>query len=193
VIMELSFKNPLVRFVGVLGLLLLAGFGLRELYHYVPSVNYAVAHSPLIDGFYRMLLRPVTVMLNLTGIPNSLGYNTAMVQYYIFLPVTNYSLYLWLPCLGLSLMYIYASLVIAFPGTWKRRILFILCGWVAIQVLNILRLYSTALVLAHDTSGKAYLAKNSWMIIYYDDIFNYVVIFLIFLMFVRFTRTLTKS
>jgi|WetSurMetagenome_2_1015567.scaffolds.fasta_scaffold360479_2 exosortase/archaeosortase family protein len=191
--MKISLKNPLFRFLGVMGLFMLAGFVLRELYHYVPAVHNAVVHSAFIDGFYRLLLHPVTVMLNLTGIPNSLRYNTGVVQYFIYLPVTNYSLYLWLPCLGLSLMYIYAALVISFPGTWKRRILYILFGWVAIQVLNVIRLYSTALVLAHDTSGKAYLAKNSWVIIYYDDIFNYVVIFLIFLMFVRFTRQLSKS
>ncbi len=182
--MEKFFKTTLFRFLGILLLLLLIGFGLRAMYHYIPTVHTAVIHSSVIDLWYRLLMGPVSYLLGLTGIPHEIRYSIQAVQYFIFLPATNYSLYLWLPCLGITLMYIYGALVISFPGSWQRKTLFAGCGWIGIQVLNILRLYGVAMLLANDTSGKAYVTKNNWFVLNHEDLFNYIVIFLIFLIFV---------
>ena len=185
--------SPLPRFITVLAVLILAGIGLRSIYHNVPAVASYIQHSGVIDAFYRIIVFPASYLLTLSGVPHEVSYIARQAQYYIDVTETNYWLFLWIPCLGISLMYGYASLVIAFPGTWKRKLLFVVGGWIGIVLLNILRFYGVAMLLARDTSGNAYLAKNSWIVINHEDVFNYFVIFLIFLMFVAFARKLGKQ
>ncbi len=181
------------RFLLILALFLAVGFGLRAVYHAVPDIAWFVQHSWAIDQFYRIIIFPASYLLSLSGIPHEVAYTAAQAQYFIKITETNYWLFLWIPCLGISLMYAYAALVIAFPGTWKRKLAFVLGGWVAIQLLNILRFYGVAVLLAHDTSGKSYLTKNSWFVLNHEDMFNYFVVFLIFLMFVVFARKLGRE
>jgi exosortase/archaeosortase family protein len=189
---KINLKNPLVRFIVILAVLVLAGALLRLVYHFSPAVNYYVQHSLIIDTIYRVLIGSTSLLLTLSGVPHNIGYDKAAVQYFIHITETNYLLYLWIPCLGLTLMYVYASLIVAFPGTWLRKLAFILGGWLTIQVLNILRLFGISLLLANDHSGNDYLARSNWIVINHEDVFNYFVIFLIFMMFVVFARKLGK-
>jgi exosortase/archaeosortase family protein len=186
-------KSPLVRFIGILALFLVIGAGLRAIYHYVPSVAYFVQHSWAIDTFYRIIIFPASYLLSLSGVPHEVAYTAAQAQYFLKITETNYWLFLWIPCLGISLMYVYAALVVAFPGSWRRKLVFVIGGWISIQILNILRFYGVAMLLANDTSGNNYLAKNSWVVVNHEDVFNYFVIFLIFMMFVGFARRLGKA
>jgi exosortase/archaeosortase family protein len=188
---KIDLKNPLIRFIVILAMLVLAGVLLRLVYHFSPAVNYYVQHSVIIDTIYRVLIGSTSILLTLTGIPHHIGYDKTAVQYFIHITETNYLLYLWIPCLGLSLMYAYASLIIAFPGKWFRKLAFILGGWLVIQVLNILRLFGISLLLANDHSGNN-IAKSNWIVLNHEDIFNYFVVFLIFMMFVVFARKLGR-
>jgi exosortase/archaeosortase family protein len=191
--MKKLLSTPLSRFIVILGIFLAIGFGFREIYHYFPPVAHFVQHSWAIDHLYRIVIFPASYLLTLSGVPHEVAYTAQQAQYFIKITETNYWLFLWIPCLGISLMYAYGALVISFPGTWKRKLVFVLGGWVAIQLLNILRFYGVAIVLAHDTSGKTYMAKNSWIVLRHEDLFNYFVVFLIFLMFVGFARKLGRA
>ena len=190
---KIDHKNPLTRFIVVLGLLVLAGALLRLIYSVNPAVTLYVQHSLFIDTIYRVLIGSTSTLLTLTGIPHSIGYDKAAFQYFIEITETNYLLYLWIPCLGLTLMYAYASLIIAFPARWPRKLAFILGGWFFIQVLNILRLYGISMLLANDHSGNNYIARSNWIVLNHEDVFNYFVIFLIFMMFVMFARKLGRK
>src|SRR5512138_917175 len=164
-------KDPLYRFILILGLILSAGLAIRWIYHAFPGVNSFVQHSIFIDTFYRLLMGPTGFLLSLSKVPHSIGYNLQMIQYFIRFPETNYLLYLWIPCLGITLMYGYAALIVAFPGRWLRKLSYIIAGWIIIQLLNITRLFSLSLLLANDHSGKSYLAKNTWFVLNHEDIF----------------------
>ena len=191
--MKSIFRSPLFRFIAILLILLAVGAGLRGVYHSFPAVAAFVQRSWMIDTFYRIIVEPASFLLTLSGVPHEVSYSIPGAQYFIRITDTGYWLFLWIPCLGISLMYVYSALVIAFPGSWKRKAAFVIFGCLGIQVLNILRFYGVAMLLAHDHSGNAYLAKNSWMVVNHEDVFNYLVIFLIFLMFVFFARKLHRS
>lgn len=191
--MKSVFRSPLFRFIVILLVFLMAGAGLRGVYHSFPGVAAFVQHSWVIDTFYRVIVEPAGFLLTLSGVPHEVAYSLPGAQYFIKITETGYWLFLWIPCLGISLMYVYSSLVIAFPGSWKRKAAYVVFGCIAIQVLNILRFYGVAMLLAHDHSGRAYLAKTSWLVVNHEDVFNYFVIFLIFLMFVFFARKLHRS
>lgn len=63
-------------------------------------------------------------------------------------------------CNGLEAVMIYAVAVIAFPSTWKKRLIGIITGFVIIQAVNILRIAALAY------SG-----------IYYRELFEYIHIY----------------
>jgi exosortase/archaeosortase family protein len=174
-----------------MAIFLFIGFILRYFYHTFSTVNELVVHSKFIDTFYRILIGSTAFLLRITGVPNVIGYSFATIQYSIFLPQTNYVLYLYIPCLGISLMYIYASLIISYPESIKRKVIFVIGGIVIIQVLNVLRLYGLCLLLAQTTTGDNYLIKlTPRIVISHEDIFNWVVILIIFFIFVLYTRNL---
>ena len=186
--MFLSLKNPLIRFLLILFILI--GFGgiLRLLYHYLPGGAGFVSHSWFIDTFYRLLIGPVHFLLALTGIAHAIGYYQPAAQYFIHLKDVNINIFLWIPCLGISLMYVYTSLVIAFPGTGKRKLAYIIFGNLIIQVLNILRLYGLSLLIHHTSATQTKFVRLPWLAINHETIFNSGVILLIFLMFVFYAR-----
>lgn len=182
-LMPHSTKKPFFRFLLILFILIGCGGFLRMLYHYIPGCVSFVSHSWFIDTFYRLLFGPVHFLLTLTGIANSIGYSQQGVQYFIHLQGANVNLFLWIPCLGISLMYIYTSLIIAFPNPLKKKLVFIIFGNLIIQVLNVIRLYGLLLLIDYTHVTQTQFSKLPWLAINHETIFNYGVIFLIFLLF----------
>lgn len=189
----MSLKNPLVKFLFNLSLLVGGGLVIRFLYHSIPGGISYVAHSRVIDTFYRILIGPVDFLLTLTGVHHSIGYLWIPAQYCIYLPGANVTLALWLPCLGISLMYVYTSLILAYPNPWKKKLVYIVSGILVIQVLNILRLWGLLFLIAHTHTTQTRYENLPWLAVNHETIFNYGVIFLIFLMFVFFARRSTKG
>ena len=183
-----SLKNPLIRFLFILFILIGFGVILRLLYHYLPGAAGFVSHSGFIDTFYRLLIGPVHFLLTLTGVASTIGYYQPAAQYYIHLQNANVFLFLWIPCLGISMMYVYTSLILAFPGSGKRKLVFIILGNLIIQVLNILRLYGLLLLIAHTHATQTHFVKLPWPAVNHETLFNSGVILLIFLMFVFYAR-----
>jgi exosortase/archaeosortase family protein len=183
-----SPKKPLFRFLLVLFILIGSGFILRLFYHYIPGGVSFISHSWFIDTFYRLLIGPVHFLLTLTGIVHTIGYTNQVAQYYIYLRDANVYLLLWIPCLGISLMFVYTSLIIAFPNPWKKKLVFLICGNLAIQLLNIFRLYGLSLLIAHTHAIQTKSVRLPWLAVNHETIFNFGVIFLIFLIFVLFAR-----
>jgi exosortase/archaeosortase family protein len=181
-------KKPIFRFLLVLGLLIVLGGLIRYLYHTIPGGVSFVSHSWIIDTFYRLLIGPVDFLLLLTGIPHKILYSRDVAQYIIHLEQPNVSLMLWIPCLGISIMYIYTALIIAYPNTLKNKLVYILFGNLAIQLLNILRLYGLSLLIAHTNTTQTQSVRLPWLVVNHETIFNYGVIFLVFLMFVVYAR-----
>lgn len=191
--LKLTFRHPLIRFILII--LILTGFGvfLRFLYHYIPGGVYYVSHSRVIDTFYRMLMGPVHFLLTITGVVHTINYSQQAAQYYIHLPAANTNLFLWIPCLGISLMYVYTALIIAFQGPLKRKLLFIIFGNLIIQVLNILRLYGLSLLIVQTGTTYTSFTKFPWLVVHHETIFNTLVIFLIFGMFVMFVEKVVTA
>jgi exosortase/archaeosortase family protein len=176
-----------------LAIFLLLGFAIRAVYHYSPEIHDSWARSGVIDLLYRMLMFPVSWLLSLSGIPHELSYSAPAGQYFIRLAETGNSLFLWIPCLGISLIYIYTALILSLPGTWKHKLLFSISGAIIIELLNISRLYVLAVLLS-DYSARAatHSEITPWLIVSHETIFNYSIIALIFGFFVFATRGILK-
>lgn len=74
-------------------------------------------------------------------------------------------------CNGIALFALFAGFIIAYPGNWKKKILFIVAGILLIEILNILRVVLLAIL---DTYSRAWTEFNhtyTFTIIIYACIF----------------------
>lgn len=187
-------NHPLKTFLLRLVLFIAAGAGLKMIYSGIPSVKIFVVNSWFIDTFYRMLMGPVSFLLSVTGVPHNIGYSEQAVQYFVRLHETGNMLFLWIPCLGLSLIYIFMALVLSFPGPLKMKVYYCLAGIFVIETLNILRLYILSVLLAdYEAASPTHSKITSWLTVSHETVFNYTIIGLIFLFFVFVTNRLIKS
>ena len=71
------------------------------------------------------------------------------------------------PCNGISLMYLFAAFVIAYPGPWLRKAWFIPLGLLFIQALNISRIMALAFVFIFYRSTFDFNHKYAFLIAVY--------------------------
>ena len=86
-----------------------------------------------INGLYTQAVVSLTAMvLEIMGIPCT--YQGSIIK------VSGISLDVRFGCNGLEAVMIYAVAIIAFPATWKKRLIGIVGGFLVIQVINIIRI-----------------------------------------------------
>lgn len=85
------------------------------------------------------------------------------------LVVGKSSIHLVYTCLGLGVMSFFAAFVLAYPQAWKSKLIFLVTGLLAIQVLNVIRFVLLAL----------YWNRQSQRIIDHHTIFNIIIYIII--------------
>jgi|MudIll2142460700_1097286.scaffolds.fasta_scaffold119999_2 exosortase H (IPTLxxWG-CTERM-specific) len=88
------------------------------------------------DAYTKAVVFLTSKVLGLTGIPCT---HTGSI-----INVPGIALDVRFGCNGLEAVMIYSVAVVAFPGTWKKKALGILAGFLLLQVINILRIAALA-------------------------------------------------
>jgi len=74
-------------------------------------------------------------------------------------------------CNGIALFALFTGLIIAYPGNWKRKILFIITGILMIQLLNVLRVVCLAILDTHSRTWTEFNHTYTFTVIIYGCIF----------------------
>lgn len=101
---------------------------------------------------------------------NSLGYTTFMYADAVGVDGTH-GVLIGTPCNGLSLFALFSGFIIAFPGRFVQKLIFIPIGILIIHVLNILRVVGLALVVVYQPDSLSFNHKYTFTIIIYTCIF----------------------
>jgi exosortase H (IPTLxxWG-CTERM-specific) len=134
--------------------------------------RFAVTYLALMGSFFLMIgLKPVENVISLNGLyTRGVVILTSKILEVLSIPSTYQGSVIKLPstaldvrfgCNGLEAVMIYSVAVIAFPASWKDKLMGILGGFLVIQVINILRI-----------SSLAYSA------IHFKDLFEYIHIYI---------------
>ena len=91
-----------------------------------------------IDWLRYALLHISSTLLNLLGFTSIVGNNQLLVAGHGIIELIY-------TCLGLGVMSFFSAFVIAYPKKIKPKLVFLVCGLVSIQILNIIRLMLLAL------------------------------------------------
>jgi exosortase H (IPTLxxWG-CTERM-specific) len=134
--------------------------------------RFAVTYLALMGSFFLLIgLKPVQNVIDLNGLyTKGVVILTSKILEVLTIPSTYQGSVIRLPsialdvrfgCNGLEAVMIYSVAVIAFPASWKDKLMGILGGFLVIQVINILRI-----------SSLAYSA------IHFKDLFEYIHIYI---------------
>lgn len=129
---------------------------------------YIADHFDYIQGLKTALIVPAVWIIKAFGFYAIHNEMDVMVVSGPYLRV-NYS------CLGLGVMSFLAAFVLAFPATWKSTFKMLVIGFIAIYVLNVLRIAGLGVLLGFFKSQ-----RNNFT--YHHEIFNIIVYICIFAM-----------
>jgi exosortase H (IPTLxxWG-CTERM-specific) len=122
--------------------------------------RFAVTYLALMGSFFLLIgLKPVQNVIDLNGLyTKGVVILTSKILEVLTIPSTYQGSVIKLPsialdvrfgCNGLEAVMIYSVAVIAFPASWKDKLMGILGGFLVIQVINILRISSLAYSAIH--------------------------------------------
>ena len=129
---------------------------------------YIADHLDYIQGLKTALIVPAIWIIKAFGFYAIYNKMDIMVVSGPYLRV-NYS------CLGLGVMSFLAAFVLAFPASWKSTFKMLVIGFIAIYVLNVLRIAGLGVLLGFFKSQ-----RNNFT--YHHEIFNIIVYICIFAM-----------
>jgi exosortase H (IPTLxxWG-CTERM-specific) len=160
--------------------------------------RFAVTYLALMGSFFLLIgLKPVQNVIDLNGLyTKGVVILTSKILEVLTIPSTYQGSVIKLPsialdvrfgCNGLEAVMIYSVAVIAFPASWKDKLMGILGGFLVIQVINILRI-----------SSLAYSA------IHFKDLFEYIHIYIaqgmmiavslgVFFIYLKYAKTSQKA
>jgi len=148
-------KNPLARFLITGGLLFLAWQFLYDL---------VLIPDERLDQFViKFTLIPSQWMLDI------LGYDTYLNE--DNLGIEDNGIRMGRECNGVPLFALFSIFIIAFPGSWKRKFLFIPIGIICVHILNINRVISLTLIFHHNPAYLDFNHNYTFTIIIYGFIF----------------------
>lgn len=75
------------------------------------------------------------------------------------------------PCNAFSLFILYGGFLLAFPGQWKRKLLFLLSGILLIHLLNLARVVALILLAYHNPAVLEFNHSYTFTLIIYVCIF----------------------
>lgn len=139
---------------------------------------YIADHFDYIQGLKTALIVPAVWIIKAFGFYAIYNEMDVMVVSGPYLRV-NYS------CLGLGVMSFLAAFVLAFPAPWKSTFKMLIIGFIAIYVLNVLRIAGLGVLLGFFKSQ-----RNNFS--YHHEIFNIIVYVCIFTMLYIWIRKSTK-
>jgi exosortase family protein XrtF len=156
-----QLQNPVVRFT-------LIGFFSYLLWYFFYEL-YLLPHTP-IDGYLvDTLVKCAEVLLRISGFDLAV-FDDGEFRNHIAIAGTP-GVTVGAPCDGMILMALFVIFIFAYPGTNKRRLWFVPFGLITIQLLNVIRIASLALIVYWN---EAYLSFNhdyTFTILVYSYVF----------------------
>ena len=122
--------------------------------------RFAITYLVLMGGFFLLIgFKPIQNIIDLNGLyTKGVVILTSKILKILSIPSASQGSIITLPsialdvrfgCNGLEAVMIYAVAVIAFPASWMNRLIGILGGFLAIQIINLFRIISLAYSAIH--------------------------------------------
>ena len=159
--MIFQLKNPLLRFIFIGFTAYISWYFLYELY--------LLPKTP-IDGYLvDFLVHCAEFLLRILGFDLSV-FDDGIFRNHIAISGTP-GVTVGAPCDGMILMALFAIFIFAYPGENKRRLWFIPFGLITIQLLNVIRIASLALIVYWNEDYLSFNHDYTFTVLVYSYVF----------------------
>lgn len=150
-------KNPIIRFLLTLLLLYLAWFVIYNLWlHPKETLDFFVINITIVISKFLL---------------ESMGYNVFTgIERVIGVDGTG-GLWIGDNCNGISLFGLFSGFIIAYPGKWWKKLIYIPIGIILIEQANVIRVVSLAILDTHSRAWTEFNHTYTFTILVYGFIF----------------------
>jgi len=147
-------KNGPLKFILLFIILFAAFYYFNILFFGITAVGNHHYYSAFLAGHLNYIRGLRLLLLNSSAqILNWLGF-AAITNDYDLLVAGHGIIHLDYSCLGLGVISFFAAFVLAYPGKWKPKIIFLASGILGIEILNITRFILLSLLLSKQVTMK---------------------------------------
>jgi len=143
----------------------------------------------------KLIMLSAQFLLSIFGYDSVLLFDKTIYHYGVFsLQISGgVQTFIGFSCLGLGVMWIFASLIIAWPGSVKTKLTYILSGLIIIFLLNVMRMSYLTWV-GRDGTNFTSKTVSFFGIGNYDhhDLFNFFIYIVIFILFILWIEVFSK-
>jgi len=187
--------HPFIKFALNLGILTLPALLLLSILRSNPSIQSTMSLSFPAFHLGKLMMISAQEVLAILGYNAILTFETNIYHYGVFaLQIgTGVKVFLGFSCLGLGVMLVYTALIVAWPGSFRIKVPYILFGLILIFVLNVSRM-SYLTWLSKDGTNFTKKTISILGIRNYDhhDLFNFFIYIVIFLLFILWVEVFSK-
>jgi len=101
-------------------------------------------YTHLDEKFIRLIINQCVFIFSLMGYGTFASKETNDIQ--VFGIDGTHGVWIGGPCNGITLIFLFAVFVIAYPGPWKQKLWYVPVGMLLVHLFNLLRITSLALI-----------------------------------------------
>lgn len=166
------FKQPMVRFIIIFSVLVVAWFSLYENIYRIDSLLYGTGSVNGIEKTVSILLaKSSNMFVSLFGYTPTLDTTTDYVVTSIEGVYYTHGVWIGEPCNGIKVFGLFAIFIIAFPGPIKKKLWFIPLGIFIIQTANSIRIAVLTIISAEKPSLLDFNHNITFQVFIYGIIF----------------------
>ena len=155
--LQAAWKNPAVRFIVIVFLLYIGWYCIYNLWlHPAETVDLFVIDVTISISRFILETLGYTVF---TGVDRVIGVDGTG------------GLWIGDNCNGIVLFALFAGFIIAYPGSWKKKLVYIPAGILLIELMNVLRIVFLAILDTHSRAWTEFNHTYTFTIIIYAFIF----------------------
>lgn len=164
-------RQPMVRFIIIFSILVVAWFSLYENIYRIDSLFYGTSVNGLEKDVSILIAKYSNLFVSLFGYTPTLDQTTDYVITSIEGTYNTHGVWIGEPCNGIKVFGLFAIFIIAFPGPIKKKLWFIPLGAFIIQTANSIRIAILTIISAENPTLLDFNHNITFQVIVYGIIF----------------------
>mgnify|MGYP006103523647 FL=1 len=170
--MKKYFENPFIKFIAIFSGLAIVWFSLyHNIYNLDKLFSSDVNQVDIQKNISIGLAKYANVFVSLCGYEPTLDFSTDLVITSVKGDYFNHGVWIGEPCNGVKVFGLFSLFIMAFPGSWKKKLWFIPLGVFIVHTANAIRIAALTIISAKNPEALDFNHNITFQVIIYGLIF----------------------
>ena len=170
--MKKYFENPFIKFIAIFSGLAIVWFSLyHNIYNLDKLFSSDVNQVDIQKNISIGLAKYANVFVSLCGYEPTLDFSTDLVITSVKGDYFNHGVWIGEPCNGVKVFGLFSLFIMAFPGSWKKKLWFIPLGVFVVHTANAIRIAALTIISAKNPEALDFNHNITFQVIIYGLIF----------------------